>query len=125
MTSLQETFESETSEITRKRRLHNESQTRYRKRQKTTYRGYRTGINLMDISIKHHELGRMDQVCIHCGAKFWIEERDQHSSQTSPAFAVCCAGGKVSLPPLFKPPSYLLDLYTSSSSNANSFRRNI
>src|ERR1044072_2710578 len=67
----------------------------------------------------------MDQICIHCNAKFWIDERDQKSSQASSSFAVCCAGSKVSLPPLLKPPSYILDLYTSSSSDAALFRKNI
>jgi hypothetical protein len=67
----------------------------------------------------------MDQICVHCGAKFWIEEKDRDSRQSSPSFALFCAGGKVSLPPLLKPPTYLLDLYTSSSSDASSFRKNI
>ncbi|PKY60515.1 hypothetical protein RhiirA4_550680 [Rhizophagus irregularis] len=38
---------------------------------------------------------------------------------------MCCAGGKVSLPPLLEPPSYLLDLHISSSSESSSFRKNI
>ena len=67
----------------------------------------------------------MDQICIHCGAKFWIDDKDHNSSQASPSFAICCVGGKVSLPPLLKPPSYILDLYTSSSSDAALFRKNI
>ncbi|CAI2200186.1 17597_t:CDS:1, partial [Funneliformis geosporum] len=33
--------------------------------------------------------------------------------------------GKVNLPPLLKPPSYLLNLYTSSDSIATSFHKNI
>ena len=66
----------------------------------------------------------MDQICVYCDAKFWIEERDQYSSQTSPSFTVCCAGGKVRLPPLLKPPLYLMNLYTSPESEANTFRKN-
>ncbi|CAB5209709.1 unnamed protein product [Rhizophagus irregularis] len=26
---------------------------------------------------------------IHCGAKFWIDERNHNSSQTFPSFAMC------------------------------------
>ncbi|GBC08228.1 hypothetical protein RclHR1_00080005 [Rhizophagus clarus] len=100
----------------RKKRLNNERQAYYRKRQK---------IKHGSIGIKRHELGRMNQICVHCGAKFWIEERDHHSSQTSPSFAMCCAGDKVRLPSLLRPPSYLLDLYTSSSTESSSFRKNI
>ena len=65
MLPLQRTFESETTEQ-RKRRLRRGHQATYRKRQKTN----------QDSAIKHHELGRMDQICVHCGAKFWIEERE-------------------------------------------------
>ena len=124
MTSQQEMFEGEQSEQ-RKKRLHKESQARYKKRQRTKYRA---GIDLTDgqhISIERHELGRMDQICVHCGAKFWIDEKDQNSSKKSPSFAVCCAGGKVNLPPLLRPPPYLLDLYTLPGSVSNSFRKNV
>ena len=125
MTSLQRTFESETPDQ-RKKRLHNRSQTHYRKRQKIKYAADTNSINRQDSNnIKHYELGRMDQICVYCDAKFWIEERNHGSNQTSPAFAVCCAGGKVSLPALLEPPSYLLDLYTSPGPISNSFRKNI
>lgn len=42
----------------------------------------------------------MNQTCIYCGAKFWMDERDSNSSKFSPSFATCCAGGKVNLPSL-------------------------
>lgn len=103
----------------RKKRLNKERQAHYRKKQRTK------NVTQDNNGIKRHELGWMDKICTHCGAKFWIEEKDHHSSLTSPSFAVCCAGGKVSLPPLLKPPSYLLNLYTTSSSDANLFRKNI
>ncbi|CAG8768790.1 17769_t:CDS:2 [Acaulospora morrowiae] len=67
----------------------------------------------------------MDQVCTHCNAKFWIGEKDHNSSRGSPTFAICCAHGKVRLQPLSKPPSYLLDLYTLTGPDADSFRKNI
>ena len=69
----------------------------------------------------HHDLGRMDQLCLHCNARFWMGEKDINSSQASPTFAVCCAGGKVKLPPLLIPPPYLMELYTSSGSEPNPF----
>ena len=76
--------------------------------------------------ITHHELGRMDQICIHCGAKFWMEEKDRRSNRTSPTFSICCAHGKVLLPRLTESPSsYLLNLYTSSESDAITFHKNI
>ena len=75
--------------------------------------------------IVRHDCGRMDQLCSYCGSKFWIGERNQKSTLTSPTFFVCCAAGKVRLTPLLKPPPYLMDLYSSSRSEAISFRRNI
>ncbi|GBB84444.1 hypothetical protein RclHR1_01100036 [Rhizophagus clarus] len=76
-------------------------------------------------SILLHDLGQIDQICVHCGAKFWMEERDHSSNRASPTFSICCAHGKVLLPPLAEPPLYLLNLYTSSESDAISFRKNI
>lgn len=29
-----------------------------------------------NIGIKYHELGRMDELCIHYDAKFWMDEKD-------------------------------------------------
>lgn len=110
----------------RKKRLNSERQAIYKKKQKINRRtNLNSTINRQsNTSTKRHELGRMDQICVHCGAKFWMEEKDQCSSQTSPSFSVCCVGGKVRLPPLLKPPSYLMDLYTSLNSEANTFCRN-
>ena len=98
----------------RKRRLQCERQNTFRKRHSTHI--------VEDI---RHDLGRMDQLCLHCNAKFWMGEKDINSSQASPTFAVCCAGGKVKLPPLLIPPPYLMELYTSSGPEPNSFRRDI
>ncbi|PKK55868.1 hypothetical protein RhiirC2_801298 [Rhizophagus irregularis] len=67
----------------------------------------------------------MNQMCLHCGARFWLCEKDQNSSLSSPRFAMCCADGKVRLPPVLDPPPYLFDLYTSSLSEAINFRKNI
>ena len=88
-----------TSEISddRQRRLNRKRQSNYRRR----HNNNSTGIRL--------ELGRMDQVCIHCGAKFWMNEKDQRSSQHFTTFSICCAGGKVSLPSLLRPPPYLMN----------------
>ncbi|RIA93996.1 hypothetical protein C1645_690212, partial [Glomus cerebriforme] len=70
--------------------------------------------------------GSIDQMCLHCGAKFWLCEKDRNSSLSSSRFAMYCAGGKLRLPPVFDSPfPYLLDLYTSSHSDAISFCKNI
>ncbi len=72
-----------------------------------------------------HKLEKMDQICSHYDAKFWIDERDCNSNQRSLIFVICCAGDKVHLLLLLKPPLYLINLYISSESNANLFHKNI
>jgi hypothetical protein len=117
---------SEPSELRRKR-LAKERQTCLRKKRKINDNDERRSDELgyLDNRITRHELGRMDQICIHCGAKFWMEERNRSSNRASPTLSICCAHGKVLLPRLIEPPSYLLNLYTSSEPDAISFRKNI
>ncbi|CAG8639081.1 17353_t:CDS:2, partial [Rhizophagus irregularis] len=100
----------------RKKRLCKERVSHFRKKQKN---------NCTEKREERHELKNIEQTCIHCDAKFWIEERIRNSSRVSSAFAICCAGGKVNLQPLLEPPPYLLNLYTSSRSDANTFHKNI
>ncbi|CAG8726119.1 9883_t:CDS:1, partial [Funneliformis mosseae] len=89
-----------------------------RKRQNVNITSERIIINNR---IKRNDLGRMNQTCIHCDAKFWMEEKNQNSSFAYPTFLTCCAHGKVRLPRLVELPPYLLNLYTSSNSDAISF----
>ncbi|SRR6266540_7442810 len=95
----------------RKRRLQRKRVKRYRK--KRSDGGHRL------------DLGSMDQTCLHCSVKFWLSEKDRNSSKSSPKLAICYAGGKVRLPPVLDPSPYLLDLYTSSHSEARNFHNNI
>ena len=95
----------------RQKRLTKERQTRFRKKRNDNNNTDKR-IKVNDINeIARHELGRMDQICVHCGAKFWMGEKDRNSRLTSPTFVTCCARGKVQLPSLIEPPSYLLNLY--------------
>src|SRR3989337_4572996 len=121
MASAQNSFETAETPEQRRKRIGREKQAHYKKKQKINH----TEDNIHIDRIVRHDLGRMNQTCTHCGAKFWLSEKDQKSTRTSPTFAMCCAGGRVSLPPLLKPPSYLLHLYTAAGSDANSFRKNI
>ncbi|CAG8741558.1 11526_t:CDS:2, partial [Funneliformis mosseae] len=54
-----------------------------------------------------------------------MEEKNRNSSFAYPTFSTYCTHGKVRLLRLVKPPPYLLNLYTSSNSDAISFRKNI
>ena len=72
-----------------------------------------------------HNLGAMDQLCRHCGARHFIQERVNNSSRANPQFGSCCLHGKVSLPALREPPEPLHSLYTGDNQQARSFRTRI
>jgi hypothetical protein len=72
-----------------------------------------------------HTLGEMTIVCGKCGALHFLEERAASSSCTNPQFTLCCAQGKVTLPPLAPPPKPLERLFTSNEADAKDFRQRI
>ncbi len=72
-----------------------------------------------------HDLGKINQLCLHCDTKFWLQEKDHKSSQASLTFTIYYSNRKVRLLPLLEFLSYLLNLYTLSASDANLFRKNI
>ena len=61
----------------RNKRLRNKNQANYRKKQKIRYGADINSTNNQgSVGMKRHELGSMDKFCIHCGAKFWMNEKD-------------------------------------------------
>ena len=65
-------FETETFEQHNKR-LRNKNQANYRTNINSTN-------NQNNVGMKRYELGSMNKLCIHCGAKFWMNEKDQYSN---------------------------------------------
>lgn len=55
----------------------------------------------------------------------FIEERNSGTSKREPVFSLCCAAGKVTLPPFQNPPAVLHRLFTSMDQDAKEFRKNI
>ena len=66
---------------------------------------------------ERHNLGRMDNECIHCGVLHWLDER---SSPSRPKFGMCCSHGKVVLPLLQNPPLLLCQLFEDQDEHADS-----
>jgi hypothetical protein len=60
-------------------------------------------------------IGRMNNVCSHCGALKWAGE----------APGMCCVGGKVRLPPLQPPPEPLKTLMSGTTLRSKHFLENI
>ena len=66
-------------------------------------------------------LGPPTQVCEHCGAQLWYEERTIKSRK--PKFSLCCSEGKVELLFLKNPPPFLKRLLNMShDQRSNKFR---
>ena len=61
-------------------------------------------------------LGHPTQVCEHCGAQLWYEERTIKSRKPKkPKFSLCCSEGKVELPFLKDPPPFLKRLLSMNN----------
>ncbi|XP_050278246.1 uncharacterized protein LOC126719772 [Quercus robur] len=69
-------------------------------------------------------LGPPTQVCEHCGAQLWYEERTIKSRKPKkPKFSLCCSEGRVELTFLKDPPPFLKRLLSmSNDQRSNKFR---
>lgn len=72
-----------------------------------------------------HTSGEMTTMCGKCGALHFLKERVASSSRANPQFTLCCAQGKVTLPPLAPPLEPLRWLLTSNKAHAKDFRQRI
>jgi len=72
-----------------------------------------------------HTLGEMTTVCGKCNALHFLEECAASSSRANLKFILCCAQGKVTLPPLAPPLEPLRRLFTSNEVDAKDFRERI
>jgi hypothetical protein len=72
-----------------------------------------------------HTLGEMTIVCGKCDALHFLEKHTALSSCANLQFTLCCAQGKMTLPPLAPPPEPLRRLLTGKETNAKDFRQHI
>ncbi|SRR6266498_2169711 len=100
-------------------------QKRLAKERKKNFRKRQNAHNIKHSEITHHDLERIYQLCFHCDAKFWLQEKDHKSSRIFSIFIMCCSNEKIYLPSLLKPLLYLLNLYTLTASDTILFRKNI
>ncbi len=70
-----------------------------------------------------HTLGEMTTICGKCGALHFLEECAASSSHANPQFTMCCAQGKVTLPPLVPPLELLKRLLTGNEVDAKDFHQ--
>lgn len=60
----------------------------------------------------YEDIGDCHQVCRHCGAGFWLEERLKSTPINSrPEYHSCCGGGKIFMRPEPQPPDYIKTLH--------------
>ena len=58
-------------------------------------------------------MGRCDQVCRHCSAMFWYDERTALPQRNRVEYHKCCNNGKVKLDSQNEYPQYIKDLFTN------------
>jgi hypothetical protein len=71
---------------------------------------------ILDNVIDEHYLGSMDQICPHCQARFWSQERTQAGNYTT-----CCSNGKVKLNPITPPTDLMNELFQGNTSRSKAF----
>ena len=76
------------------------------------------------LGLYRHTLGNMSYKCRKYGIMMWLDEKINKSAKF-PEFSICCAKGKVILPPLQKLPSPLDILLTGNDSRSRLFKQNI
>lgn len=82
---------------------------------------YRNGLRTIDQFIeveysRYFNVGSMDKVCIHCDARYWVEEQNTKKQCTN-----CCESGKISIPPFSEPPEVIRDMLWGLPENATRF----
>ncbi len=65
---------------------------------------------------RYFNVGSMDKVCIHCDARYWVEEQN-----TKKQFTNCCESGKISIPPFSEPPEVIRGMLWGLPENATKF----
>lgn len=80
--------------------------------------------NPNDPNYKRHVLGPKNVKCPECKALMFIDEKVSGSIR-SPKFSMCCARGKVRLPPLPKLPDWYLSLIQQKNLLGKDFIKNI
>ena len=75
-------------------------------------------------SVPKHSVGKMDNICCKCAALMFNGECNEPTSGGR-AFSLCCSKGKVSVPPISKPPVLLQELLWGSSARSWHFLQHI
>ncbi|PWA57440.1 hypothetical protein CTI12_AA407610 [Artemisia annua] len=61
----------------------------------------------------YKQMGACDQICHHCNARFWYDERVLRVGRQRLEYHKCCNGGKVRLHNHHEYPEYIKDLFTN------------
>ena len=75
-------------------------------------------------SVPKHSVGKMDNICCKCAALMFNGECNKQTSGGT-AFSLCCSKGKVSVPPISKPPLLLQEFLQGSSARLQHFLQHI
>ncbi|PWA67759.1 hypothetical protein CTI12_AA238450 [Artemisia annua] len=65
----------------------------------------------------YNYMGKCDQLCHHCNARFWYDERVVRTRGGPPEYHKCCNAGKVRLDEHAEYPAYINDLFANHEHN--------
>lgn len=93
--------------------------TREQRQARVTGRIYKSFISEYVVGVVKYDTKYMTDICVHCGALHWIEERVHRSSE----YESCCKRGDVKLDPLRPSPPLLQDLLIAKDSVGRHYRK--
>ncbi|XP_031125169.1 uncharacterized protein LOC116027603 [Ipomoea triloba] len=77
-------------------------------------------------AVTYHDIGDPTNICEHCNAIFWFEERVNKSVRNkTPKYSSCCGHGKIKLPKMRIPPKRIFDLFFTKGQKQKEFLQHI
>ncbi|XP_031106095.1 uncharacterized protein LOC116010718 [Ipomoea triloba] len=77
-------------------------------------------------AVTYHDIGDPTNICEHCNAIFWFEERVNKSVRNrTPKYSSCCGHGKIKLPKMRIPPKRTFDLFFTKGQKQKEFLQHI
>ncbi|XP_031131679.1 uncharacterized protein LOC116033064 [Ipomoea triloba] len=76
--------------------------------------------------VAYMDIGDPNNICEHCNAIYWYEERVDKAVRTGTAkYSTCCGHGKIKLPRMSLPPKRIFNLFFERGTKRNEFLKHI
>ncbi|XP_031116779.1 uncharacterized protein LOC116020446 [Ipomoea triloba] len=76
--------------------------------------------------VAYMDIGDPNNICEHCNAIYWFEERVNKAVRSGTAkYSTCCGHGKIKLPKMSLPPKRIFNLFFQRGTKQNEFLKHI